>query len=98
MNAWIFPFDFIATLRYTDFTKLHLKIDNKETGKQCAAISTGLVLGALAQLLLEPQKIRPVFLTMTVLGALGWYAVAQFFFTREAKNGKKDGDLQNDSD
>jgi hypothetical protein len=41
--------------------KLHLKIDHKETGKQCASISTGLVLGALAQLLLEPQKIGRCF-------------------------------------
>jgi hypothetical protein len=78
--------------------KLYLRIDYKETGKQCAAISTGLVLGALAQMLLEPQKIQPVFLILTVLGAIGWYAAAQFFFTREAKNGKKSGEFQNDSD
>jgi hypothetical protein len=93
-----FLFDFIAPLRYTASMKFHFKIDNKETGKQCAAISTGLVLGALAQLLLEPEKIRPLFLMMTILGALGWYVAAQIFFTREVTNGKKNGESQNDAD
>jgi len=55
--------------------KLRLKIDNKETGKQCAAISTGLVIGALAQLLLEPERIQPVLLTIATIGAFVWYAL-----------------------
>ena len=74
--------------------KFHFKIDNKETGKQCAAISTGLVLGALAQLLLEPQRIRLVAIIFTILGAIIWYASAQFFFTREAEPHKITGETQ----
>jgi len=70
-----------------------MKIDYKETGKQCAAISTGLVLGALAQLLLDPQKIRLLSLILTIVGALGWYVAAQFFFTHKSK---KNGELEND--
>jgi hypothetical protein len=56
--------------------RLHLKIDHKETGKQCAAISTGLVLGALAQIFLEPQKIRALALIFTIVGAIIWYIIA----------------------
>jgi hypothetical protein len=77
--------DFIACVRYTFFLKFHLKIDYKETGKQCAAISTGLVLGVFAQLFLEPQKIRLLSFILTIIGALVWYLIAQYFFTHAPK-------------
>lgn len=66
--------------------KLRLKIDYRETGKQCAAISTALVLGVLVQLLLEPQKARPLLSVLGILAGLAWYAVAQYCFTRKSKN------------
>jgi hypothetical protein len=78
----IFSLDFVTSVRYTVFMRIHLKIDYKETGKQCAAISTGLVLGSLAQLILEPQRVRPLVFIVAIIGALIWYIIAQYFFTR----------------
>jgi hypothetical protein len=60
------------------------------------AISTGLVLGALAQLLLDPQKIRLLSLILIIIGALGWYVAAQYFFTYEPKNSRNHGELEDD--
>jgi len=73
-----------------------MKIDYQETGKQCAAISTGLVLGGLAQLLLDPQKVRLLSFILTIIGALGWYIAAQYFFTHKPKNNGNHGELEDD--
>lgn len=66
--------------------KFRLKIDYRETGKQCAAISTALVLSVLVQLLLEPQKARPLLSVLGVLAGLVWYALAQYCFTHKSKD------------
>jgi hypothetical protein len=68
--------------------KWPIKIDYAETGKQCANISSALILGILIQLFLEPQKIRTLFSILGILSGFGWYILAQYCFTRskEEKN------------
>ncbi|NIT74735.1 hypothetical protein GWO43_28525 [candidate division KSB1 bacterium] len=59
-----------------------IKIDHTETGKQCANISSALVLGILIQFFFEPEKVRLLFSTLGFLSGIGWYVLAQYCFTR----------------